>query len=70
MPIVTSWYRFVEHVAQKFPETDLSALSVRQGDMSALIGAVAKAHELTFAEAAEVITFRLPQFVEAERLSA
>jgi hypothetical protein len=31
---------------------------------------VAEMHGLTLAEAAEVVTFRLPHYLEAERLSA
>lgn len=70
MSIITSWHSFVENVMLKFPETDRSTVLTHEGDMTTLINAVATSHELTFAEAAEVIIFRLPQFVEPELLSA
>lgn len=70
MSIVTSWRALVAEVAQKFPEVDTNFLLQREGDIGALARHVSRTHDLTFAEAAEVITFRLPNYVEAERLSA
>ena len=70
MSIVTSWRALVEEVAEKFPDVDIAMLQRSEGDIAALIKHVSQRHELTFAEAAEVITFRVPQYVEPERLSA
>ncbi len=70
MATVTSWLDLAEEVHKKFPRTDRSVVQSQVGDMAALMRHIAAAHELTFAEAAEVVTFRLPQFVEPERLSA
>ncbi|MGR3513753.1 MAG: hypothetical protein ACU0GG_13400 [Paracoccaceae bacterium] len=70
MTVVTSWYVLAAEVACHFPEVAREAVLAREGDMAALMRLIAEAHDLTFAEAAEVVTFRLPHFLEAERLSA
>ena len=70
MPIVTSWRDLVDEVAAKFPEVNRDDLRCHEGDMAALTRILAEAHDLTFAEAAEMVTFRLAQFVEPQRLSA
>lgn len=70
MTSVTCWAALLNDVARIFPAVETAALLRREGDMGALMNHVAEAHDLTFAEAAEVVTFRLPQYLEAERLSA
>lgn len=70
MRLENNWYRFLEEFAQKFPAAPARELWDRTGDIGALTHMVALAHDLTFAEATEVVTFRLPYFVEQERLSA
>lgn len=70
MSVVNSWRDLAHEAALKFPETDPDAIFAREGDMAGLAQLIASAHDLTFAEAAEMVTFRLPMFVEPERLSA
>lgn len=70
MANVTSWLNMAEEVQKKFPNVDRDVVQTHVGDMAALIHHIASTHDLTFAEAAEVVTFRLPQFVEPQRLSA
>jgi hypothetical protein len=70
MTSVTCWRALLNEVARVFPAVEIAALHPREGDMGALMKNVAEAHDLTFAEAAEVVTFRLPHYLEAERLSA
>ena len=70
MAIVTCWADLVDQVSVLFPEIDLTTLKANEGDIGALILQLSSAHELTFAEAAEMVAFRLPQFLEQERLSA
>ena len=70
MTIVTSWSDLIDEVAEKFPKVDSEAVYHQHGDIGALTRHIAKAHDLTLAEAAEVMAFRLPQYLEAERLSA
>lgn len=70
MSIVTSWCSMVAEVTRHFPEVGADAVRAREGDMSGLMRLIADAHDLTFAEAAEMATFRLPIYLEAERLSA
>lgn len=70
MKTVTNWRDLVEVVTRRLPETDRECLMPHEGDIGWLIRHVAAAHDLTFAEAAEIVTFRLPHYVEPERLSA
>lgn len=70
MTIVTSWSDLIDEVAEKFPKVDTEAVYHQHGDMDALVQQVAKAHDLTLSEAAEVVAYRLPQYLEPERLSA
>lgn len=70
MTIVTKWRDLVEEIVLKFPEVRRAKLLAEEGDMTALMHHVAEMHGLTLAEAAEVVTFRLPHYLEAERLSA
>ena len=70
MAIVTSWCDLADEVVLKFPEVNRDTVLAHQGDMGALMRQVAEAHGLTFAEAAEMVTFRLSHYVEPERLSA
>lgn len=70
MSIITEWHDLVDEIVLKFPETCRNAILSKSGDMPALMAHIAVTHDLTLAEAAEVVTFRLPQFLELERLSA
>ena len=70
MTSVSRWSDLLEMTCRTFPAVRPQTLRAREGDIGALIHHVAKAHDLTFAEAAEVVTFRLPQYLEPERLSA
>ncbi|MEL7149783.1 MAG: hypothetical protein AAGK71_03565 [Pseudomonadota bacterium] len=70
MTVVTSWQAFVAEAGRHFPEACSDAMLTREGDIAGLMDLIAKAHDLTFAEAAEVVTFRLPLYLEAERLTA
>ena len=70
MSLVTSWSDLVREAAAKFPCVDPGFLQAREGDMGALTWHIAQAHALTFAEAAEMVTFRLPFYLEPARLSA
>ncbi|MEM6386783.1 MAG: hypothetical protein AAF718_11170 [Pseudomonadota bacterium] len=70
MMIEDSWRAFVTEAVEKFPELDANAALHHESDVTALTKLLAEAHDLTFAEAAEVLTFRLPQYVEPQRLSA
>ena len=70
MASVNSWRDLTIEVQEKFPNTEHAIVQSHVGDMTALMRHIAATHDLTFAEAAEVVTFRLPQFVEPERLSA
>ena len=70
MTMTTDWHDLVEEIVIKFPETCRDTILSRAGDMTALMAPIAAAHELPLAEAAEVVTFRLPQYLEPERLSA
>ena len=70
MTSTTCWRAVLEEVTHTFPAVETAALQSREGDIGALIKHVADAHDLTFAEAAEVVTFRLPHYLEPERLSA
>ncbi len=65
-----SWQGLADEVQIKFPNVDEAVVRGQVGDVAALIRHIASTHDLTLAEAAEVVTFRLPQFVEPERLSA
>ena len=67
---VTSWRALCREVAEKFPQTDMGYLLARPGDVAALTWHLAETHDLTFAEAAEMVTFRIPQYLEPPRLSA
>ncbi len=70
MTIITSWCDFVEEALLMFPKTKRDLMVSSEGDIGALMRHVAEAHDLTFAEAAEMVTFRLPQYLEAAALSA
>ncbi len=70
MAIVTRWRELLDETVRKFPETAQTILDIHEGDMGALTRHVADAHDLTFAEAAEVVTFRLPHYLEETALSA
>lgn len=70
MTITSSWSDFVARVSAQFPETNKRLLTAREGDIGALVQHLSQTHDLTFAEAAEVVAFRLPHYVEPERLSA
>ena len=70
MTIITSWCDFVERTLIQFPKTKRDVMLGHEGDIGALMHHVANAHDLTFAEAAEVVTFRLPQYLEPTALSA
>ncbi|MCG6884459.1 MAG: hypothetical protein LJE62_11965 [Silicimonas sp.] len=70
MTIVTSWCVIAREVAEKFPLTDRAYVLSREGDLGALMGHISQTHDLTFAEAAEMVTFRISQYVEPTRLSA
>ena len=70
MGIVTSWTDLVDIVEARFPAVDRRTLMANDGDIAALIMHLSAAHELTFAEAAEVVAFRVPQYLEPQRLSA
>ncbi len=65
-----SWQGLADEVQMKFPNVDDAVVRAQVGDVAALIHHIATTHDLTIAEAAEVVTFRLPQFVEPERISA
>lgn len=67
MPVVTSWTDFTARVTALFPECDPSTMRVLSGDLCALARHLSDRHDLTFAEAAELLTFRLPVFVEEDR---
>lgn len=70
MTIVTSWSEMAYLAVQQFPELDLETLRANEGDMGAMIMQLSAAHHLTFSEAAEMVAFRLPVYVEEARLSA
>ena len=70
MSISTCWHDLVDEVARLFPEVRAATLLANEGDIGALIMHISAAHELTFAEAAEVVVFRLPVYVEPQRLTA
>ena len=70
MTSTTCWDAILEMAARTFPAVETAKLQSREGDIGALMKHVADAHDLTFAEAAEVVTFRLPHYLEPERLSA
>ena len=70
MAIVTRWQDLLEETIRKFPETAQSISALHEGDIGGLMRHVAEAHDLTFAEAAEVVTFRLPHYLEETALSA
>lgn len=70
MAIVTDWAEFVEHAISLFPELNAHTTMRNEGDIGALVMQLSAAHELTFAEAAEMVAFRLPIFYEEARLSA
>jgi hypothetical protein len=67
MPVVTCWKDFISRTTALFPECDAVAMGVLSGDVCALARHLADRHELTFAEAAELVALRLPVFVEEER---
>ncbi len=70
MAIVTRWSDLIEEAMLKFPGLKRTIMELHDGDIGGLIRQVAAAHDLTFAEAAEVVTFRLPQYLEEPALSA
>jgi|GEM_PF-6084467 hypothetical protein len=70
MTITSSWTDYIARAVALFPDVDQDMLRAKEGDIGALVLQLSTAHHLTFAEAAEMVTFRLPQFVEPERLSA
>ncbi len=70
MSIVTQWRDLVDEIVVKFPEVPRAKVLSQEGDMTSLMQIVAESHGLTLAEAAEVVTFRLPLYLEAERLTA
>lgn len=70
MSIATSWHAFADEVTRTFPEMRREVVLTHRGDMSALTRLIAQAHDLTFAEAAEVVTFRLPMYLEPQRGAA
>lgn len=70
MTIITSWSDFVEEALDLFPNTMRNVMMRHEGDIGALTHHVAEVQDLTFAEAAEVVTFRLPRYLEPAALSA
>ena len=70
MTVVTQWRDLVDEIVLKFPEVRRAKVLTEEGDMASLMHHVAEMHGLTLAEAAEVVTFRLPHYLEAERLTA
>lgn len=67
MAVVFQWDDFVAETVRTFPECEESTLMANTGDIGALVMHLSAAHDLTFAEAAEMVAIRLPVFVEEER---
>lgn len=67
MAAVFHWNDLVAEVLRHFPNCDGRTLRANAGDIGALAMHISAAHELTFAEAAEMVAFRLPVYVERDR---
>lgn len=71
MATVFEWNDLVSEALMNFPNCDKQTLRANHGDVGALAMHISAAHDLTFAEATEMVTFRLPVYVEPQqRLSA
>lgn len=64
MTIVYDWNDLIAETLTHFPDCDARTLRARAGDIGALVMHLSARHELTFAEAAEMVTFRLPAYCE------
>ena len=60
MTAVHHWNDLVSKALTHFPDCDDRALRASAGDFGALVTHVSASHDLTLAEAAEMITSRLP----------
>ncbi len=60
MAQVYSWDDLISATTKLFPETDPDRLLLAGENLALLVREIAEAHELTVAEAAEMVAFRLP----------
>lgn len=64
MTAVYDWNELVAEALTHFPGCDDRTLRSITGDIGALVMHLSARHDLTFAEAAEMVTFRLPAYHE------
>lgn len=72
MKQVFRWGDLVSETLKQFPEVNQNKLILAEDDVGSLVREVSRAHDLTLAEAAEMVSLRLP-FYEPDfqvRLSA
>ena len=60
MQHVYRWDDLVSETLKTFPEVNRNTLTLAEDDVGLLVREIAKAHDLTLAEAAEMTTLRLP----------
>ena len=62
MQHVFRWRDLIETARMHFPEINENLLILAEDDIGKVIREIARAHDLTLAEAAEMATWRLPQY--------
>ena len=70
---VFRWSEFVSETLKQFPEVNRNMLILAEDDLGLVVREVARAHELTLSEAAEMVVLRLPRYQPGDyqvRLSA
>ena len=62
MAQVHCWDDLIKATKATFPETNLNRLLLARDNLGVLVREVAHAHDLTLAEAAEMVALRLPYY--------
>ena len=62
MAQVYCWDDLITATTKLFPETDLNTLLLAEDNLGLLMREIAEAHDLTLAEAAELVALRLPYY--------
>lgn len=73
MQHVFRWRDLISEARKQFPEINPDILLFAEDDMGELVREIASAHELTLTEAAQMVAWRLPDYLPEEsevRLSA
>ena len=73
MQHVFRWRELITEARLKFPEINENFLILAEDDTGALVREIARAHDLTLGEAAEMVAWRLPDYQAEDyqvRLSA